>query len=318
MNKGASPLEILFHAAKPEAAETWMTYLREEGLDFKPVFREPGQQGSTGARVAVVWMPPEELLRKETNLEIVFNVGAGVDAILEAGALAEGVTLVRLEDTGMGAKMAEYVIHALAEITRDMSHYRDAQTRKSWAPQSHVYVEDWPVGILGLGVIGSQIASSVAALGYPVRGWSRRQRHLDGVESYAGADGFGKFLSRSRIVVNALPLTPETHHILNRDTFSQLLPGGHVINMGRGDHLNEDDLLACVDDGTLAGAILDVFSTEPLPQDHPFWSHPAIGVTPHISGTTNSRLAMRQIATKLRAWRAGTPFSGIVDRRVGY
>lgn len=317
MNKGASSLEILFHAEPPELVDAWMGYLRTEGLEFNPVFRKPGQ-GPTDARVAIVWNPPGDLFHDEENLEVVFNVGAGVDAILDAGVLPEHVDLVRLEDTGMGAKMAEYVIHALAEITRTMSQFREAQKHRLWAPTSHVYFEDWPVGILGLGVIGSQVAASIATLGYPVLGWSRRQRHFEGVESYAGPDGLGKFLSRSRILVNVLPLTPETHGILNRDTFSQLLPGAHIINIGRGAHLNEEDLLACLDDGSLTGATLDVFATEPLPAEHPFWSHPAISVTPHISGTTNARLAMRQITTKLRAWRAGTPFTGIVDRRAGY
>ena len=317
MSRVASPLEILFHADEPETVQKWITYLRDEGLDFTPVFREPGQ-GATGARVAIVWMPPAEIFDKEAKLEVVFNVGAGVDAILASGVLPEHVTLVRLEDSGMGAKMAEYVIHALAEVTRGLGQFREAQKLRSWAPTPHVYVEDWPVGILGLGVIGSQVAASVAALGYPVLGWSRRQRHFDGVESYAGTDGFEKFLSRCRVLVNVLPLTSETRHILNRDTFSRMLPGGHVINIGRGEHLHEEDLLDCIDDGTLAGATLDVFQTEPLPDDHPFWMHPAISVTPHISGTTNARLAMRQITTKLRAWRAGTSFTGVVDRRAGY
>lgn len=317
MSKGASSLEILFAADQRETVDEWMTYLREEGLDFTPLFREPGQ-GPTGARVAIVWMPPSDIFDEESNLDVVFNVGAGVDAILAADILPEHISLVRLEDTGMGAKMAEYVIHAVAEITRNMGQFRDAQKQRVWAPTPHVYVEDWPVGILGLGVIGSQVAASIATLGYPVLGWSRRQRHFDGVESYAGADGFDKFLASSRILVNVLPLTPETRGILNRDTFGKLLPGAHIINIGRGDHLVKDDLLACLDDGTLTGATLDVFDTEPLPSDHPFWTHPAISVTPHISGTTNARLAMRQIAVKLRAWRAGTAFTGIVDRRAGY
>lgn len=317
MNKAARPLEILFHAERPETADKWVDYLRSEGLDFTPVFRGP-EQGPTGARVALVWGPPAHVLEKETRLEIVFNVGAGVDDIMSANVLPDHVTLVRLEDTGMGAKMSEYVIHALAEITRGMGQFRHAQESATWSPASHVYVEDWPVGVLGLGIIGSQIAANVAALGYPVRGWSRRQRHLEGVECYAGADGFGKFLSRCRVLVNVLPLTSETRNILDRNTFRQLLPHGHIINIGRGGHLDEDDLLSCLHDGTLSGATLDVFSTEPLPKEHPFWTHPAIQVTPHISGTTNPRLAMQQIAQKLRAWRAGTAFSGVVDRRTGY
>src|SRR5690625_4594787 len=317
MTREASPLEILFYAEQPERVEKWIRFLRDEGLEFRPVFREP-DQGPTGARLAIVWMPPAEIFEKEANLEVVFNVGAGVDAILDAGVLPDNVDLVRLEDTGMAATMTEYVIHAMAEITREMQQYRDAQTQRRWAPSGHAYLEDWPVGVLGLGVIGSKVAQGLAALGYPVRGWSRRQRHIQGVDCYAGQDGFHEFVSASRVLVNVLPLTSETRHILNRDTFRSMRPQGHIINIGRGEHLDEDALLACLDDGTLAGATLDVFSIEPLPADHPFWARPDIVVTPHISGTTNARMAMRQIAAKVRSWRAGTPLGGIVDRRVGY
>ncbi|MFA5520825.1 MAG: glyoxylate/hydroxypyruvate reductase A [Castellaniella sp.] len=317
MNRATPALEILFHAGRTEAVDQWIGFLRDEGLEFTPVFREEGQ-GPTGARIALVWHPPAYLFSGENRLEVVFNVGAGVDAILAEGLLPPQVTLVRLEDAGMGAKMAEYVVHALAEITRDMGHFRKAQQERQWSPLAHSYVDEWPVGILGLGVIGTQIASGVAALGYPVRGWSRRQRHLEGVECHAGAEGLTRFLARTRILVNVLPLTPDTHHILDRDLFRQLLPQAHIINIGRGDHLNEPALLACLADGTLAGATLDVFTEEPLAPDDPLWTHPGVTVTPHISGTTNPRLAMQQIAAKLRAWRAGTPISGIVDRRAGY
>lgn len=317
MSAGVSSLEILFHSIRPEQVENWIQFLRDEGLEFTPVFRQPGQ-GPTGARLAVVWMPPAQLFHDEDRLEVVFNVGAGVDAILEANVLPDQVDLVRLEDSGMAAKMAEYVIHAMAEITRNMGQFRDAQQQRAWASAEHVYTEDWPVGILGLGVIGSKIAAGLASMGYPVRGWSRRQRHFDGVECFAGEDGFNEFVAGSRVLVNVLPLTPETRHVLNRDTFGNMLPGGHIINIGRGEHLDEDALLACLDDGTLAGATLDVFTTEPLPHSHPFWTHPKVVITPHISGTTNARLAMRQIAAKVRAWRAGTPLTGVVDRRAGY
>lgn len=317
MKKSPSPLEILFHAPRPAIVEEWIAGLREEGLEFTPVPRAPGE-GASGARVAFVWNPAPGVLDDEDRLEIVFNIGAGVDAILKDQRLAEDVLLVRLEDVGMGSRMAEYVIHALAEITRDMAHYRQAQSRNEWSRLGYAHREDWPVGVLGLGLIGSQIASTVAALGYPVRGWSRRQRHLDGVECHAGQDGLERFLAHTRVLVNVLPLTPETHHILDAQTFRQLLPGGHIINVGRGGHLNEQDLLACLEDGTLGGATLDVFATEPLPAAHAFWQHPAIRVTPHVSAQTNVRLAMQQVASKLRAWRAGTAISGVVDRRSGY
>src|SRR5690606_1000266 len=166
--------------------------------------------------------------------------------------------------------------------------------------------------------IGQRVAQAIARYEYPVAGWSRTPRQLEGIESFSGADGFPDFLKRTRVLVNTLPLTPETRNILNRDTFAKLLPDAYIINVGRGEHLVEDDLLGALASGHLAGATLDVFRTEPLPAGHPFWKHPDITVTPHISARTLRTESVAQIAGKIRQLAEGKTVTGVVDRSRGY
>ena len=153
---------------------------------------------------------------------------------------------------------------------------------------------------------------------FPVNGWSRSPKALDGVRGFSGREGFNDFLAASRVLVNLLPLTPDTQDILSRDTLSRLQPGGYVINVARGAHLVDEDLLALLDEGHLAGATLDVFRTEPLPAGHPFWTHPGMTVTPHTSARTLRDESIAQIAGKIRALEQGEPIAGIVDPVRGY
>jgi glyoxylate/hydroxypyruvate reductase A len=171
---------------------------------------------------------------------------------------------------------------------------------------------------MGLGVLGSRVAQALRVFEFPVNGWSRSPKALDGVRGFSGREGFNDFLSASRVLVNLLPLTPDTQDILNRDTLSRLQPGGYVINVARGAHLVDEDLLALLDEGHLAGATLDVFRTEPLPAGHPFWAHPKITVTPHTSARTLRDESIAQIAGKIRALEQGEPIAGIVDPVRGY
>jgi glyoxylate/hydroxypyruvate reductase A len=174
------------------------------------------------------------------------------------------------------------------------------------------------VGVLGLGVLGQRVAQAVAAFEFPVRGWSRGPKALAGVQGFAGAAQFGEFLAGTRVLVNLLPLTPETENLLDRATLSRLRPGGYLINVARGAHLVDADLIALLDSGHLAGAALDVFRTEPLPAEHPFWRHPKITVTPHTSARTLRDESIAQIARKIRALEQGEPIAGVVDRQRGY
>jgi len=172
--------------------------------------------------------------------------------------------------------------------------------------------------VMGLGVLGQRVAQAVAGFEFPVAGWSRTPREVPGVRCYAGEAELSAFLAATRVLVCLLPLTAETQNILNRESLSRLQPGGYVINVARGGHLVDADLLALLDSGHLAGAALDVFRTEPLPADHPFWSHPKVTVTPHMSARTLREESVAQIVHKIRALERGEPIAGVVDRQRGY
>ena len=274
-----------------------------------------------GARYAIVWLPPEELVAAETGLRAVFNLGAGVDALLARGTVPEQLPIVRLVDAGMAAKIAEYVCFAIARITRGLD---------SFAPPPHG-LRDWNavrprdeaprVGVMGLGAMGAAILEAVARFGYPVAGWSRNPREIPGVETFAGAPGLDAFLARTQILVDALPLTPQTRNLLDRRAFARLPRGAHLINIGRGGTIVDEDLLAALDEGRLASATLDVFRVEPLPAEHPFWAHPGITVTPHLAAPTPYGPAAEQIAGALKQLERGVQareLPGYVDRSAGY
>ncbi len=270
------------------------------------------------ADVAVVWHPPAALFEREKKLRMVFNLGAGVDGLLAVPTLPKDLPVVRLEDAGMTVQMAEYALHALWRASRQFDAYQQAQQRQEWRMLPVTRRHDWPVGVMGMGKIGTRIAQAISQFEYPVAGWARSPRELENVECFAGSDKLPAFLARTRVLINTLPLTPDTRDILNRDTFAQLLPGAYIINVGRGEHLVEEDLLQALADGHVAGATLDVFRTEPLPAQHPFWLHPAITVTPHSSARTMRSESVAQIAAKILQLDRGETITGQVDRSRGY
>ncbi|WP_455278871.1 2-hydroxyacid dehydrogenase [Cupriavidus necator] len=275
------------------------------------------------ADYAVVWRPPVEMLRGRTDLKAVFNLGAGVDGILRLrdeapDALPAGVPIVRLDDAGMAAQMAEYVTHAVLRYFRKLDAYEAQQRAGTWKFLKPHRRTDFTVGVMGVGALGTHIARALAGFGFPVRGWSRTARAIEGVSGFYGDAGQAPFLDGLRVLVNVLPLTPQTENILNAGLFARLAQGAYVINVARGQHLVEEDLLAAVQSGQIGGATLDVFRTEPLPAEHPFWQEPRITITPHISALTLREDSIAQIAGKIRAMRAGQPIAGVVDVQRGY
>jgi len=282
---------------------------------------QPWNGHPIGARYAIVWLPPEALFAAETGLRAVFNLGAGVDALLARGVVPAELPIVRLVDAGMAVKIAEYVCFAIARITRGLDRF---------APPPHG-LRDWNaarprdeaprVGVLGLGAMGASILEAAAHFGYPVAGWSRGPRRITGVETFAGMAQLDAFLARTQILVDALPLTAQTQNLLDRRALAQMPHGAHVINVGRGGTIVDEDLLAALDEGRLASATLDVFRVEPLPAEHPFWSHPKITVTPHLAAPTPYDPAAEQIAAALQQLEQGVPardLPGYVDRPAGY
>ena len=267
---------------------------------------------------AVVWKPPAELFSQQPGLRALFNLGAGVDALLALPTLPPDLPIYRLEDAGMAMPMARY---ALAAVLRHLNHFDDfarAQADGRWAPQPPRDPADCTVGVLGLGAIGHVVASTLVSAGLRVRGHARSLHELPGVECHAGAAGWAPFLDGLDALVSVLPATPESRDLLNRAALVRLAPGALLVNLGRGQHVVDEDLIALLDAGHLGGAVLDVFRDEPLPSQHPYWRHPKVLVTPHVAGVTRVPEAAAQVAVQLRAVLASRVAPGQVDRHRGY
>jgi len=271
------------------------------------------------ADYALVWKPPAAMLAGRTDLKAIFNLAAGVDALLDMGdTLPQGVPVIRLEDAGMAIQMAEYVTHALLRYFRRFDEY-DMQARNfEWKFLAPHRKHEFAIGIMGLGALGNRIAQALLHFGFPVRGWSRSRKKIPGVQCFAGNEELDAFLQDSKALVCALPLTAATAGLLNSETLGKLEYGAYLVNIGRGAHLVEADLLAALDSGRIAAATLDVFQSEPLPPEHPFWHAPRITITPHMAAETLRDQTVRQVTEKLLTCERGEPVSGIVDRSKGY
>jgi glyoxylate/hydroxypyruvate reductase A len=263
--------------------------------------------GAADCDYAVVWAPSAELLAQLQKVKAIFLMGAGVDAILKFGDALPPAPIIRLGDAGMGEQMAQYVTHAVLRTFRRFDEY-DRQLRLGvWQPLPAHDKQDFTIGVLGTGQLGTRVIEALRPLGFPVRGWRRN-----------GAGTLDDFLRGTRVLVCLLPLTPDTENILDHARLSLLAQGGHVINVARGALVDDEALLALIRAGHLGGATLDVFRTEPLPLDHPFWGEPRITITPHISALTLVPEAVAQIAGKIAALARGETVADIVDRTRGY
>lgn len=303
------------------APEPWLQGLRAALPEADVTLWAPG---APPADHAVVWAPPQQFIDEQPGLKALFNIGAGVDALLRLH-LPPGMHVVRLDDAGMSVQMAEYVCQAVIRHFREFDVAEADMAAGKWAFRKPRHRADFAVGIMGLGVLGSRVAQALQVFDFPVNGWSRSAKPTTGalahVRGFAGDAQLPDFLAASRVLVNLLPLTAQTENILNQRTLSQLQPGGYVINVARGAHLVDADLLALLDSGHLAGATLDVFRTEPLPTGHPFWHHSKLTLTPHTSARTLRDDSVAQIARKIRALAAGEPIGnipGVVNTSLGY
>jgi glyoxylate/hydroxypyruvate reductase A len=305
----------MFHSTLDDPAE-WVPRLQAllPGEDIR-VWPEIGDPASV--EIAVVWIPPEEGMVSFTGLRAVQSLGAGINQ-LGMHAFPPHVRVARLVDSGLTGMMTEYALFAALRYARNIDVHERAQRASTWEYVMPVGVRSFTVGVMGLGVIGGATALRLAANGFPVRGWSRSPKALDGVECFSGEAGLEPFLSGTRILINLLPLTPHTTDILNAKLFAMLPKGAFVVNIGRGAHLVDADLLAALDGEHLAGATLDVFRPEPLPSEHPFWLHPRILMTPHVAGTGDPDSAAQVVAENIRRVRQGETLLNQVDRARGY
>uniref|UniRef100_UPI0011CE3FCC 2-hydroxyacid dehydrogenase n=2 Tax=Pseudomonas TaxID=286 RepID=UPI0011CE3FCC len=304
----------LLYKADPVRGEHWRALFAEQAPDIQwrawPDLGNPEE-----IRYLAAWQAPDDLSLLP-NLEVLFALSAGVDQ-LDLARLPPDLPVVRLLDPGITRGMCEYASFAVLSLHRDMLRYRQQQLARCW--QAHLLqpAAQRRVGVMGLGQQAQQILATLRPLGFALSGWARSAHRIDGVQCFAGNQQLPAFLSQCDILLCVLPLTEQTQGILDRELFRQLPRGAALINMGRGGHLVEQDLLDALASGQLSGAVLDVLQQEPAPAEHPFWDHPQILLTPHIAAMTQPQSAFAVLLDNIRRHQRGEPMLGQIDRTQG-
>lgn len=305
-------------STKPAAMALWRDALLavDPALEIR-MFPEAGDPADIEA--AVVWTAHDMAeLRRYPNLRLIVSMGAGVDHLLRPPGPPPGIPVARLVDRMLTSQMGEWVLLNVLRFHRQDAEYRAQQRDRVWLELPAPVTAETPIGFLGLGELGTHAAGVLRSLGFPVLGWSRRPKQVEGVETFHGADGLMAMAARSRMLVCLLPLTPETRGIVDARLLGALPRGAFLINGARGGHVVDADLLAALESGQLAGAALDVFQPEPLPPEHPYWAHPAVVMTPHAASITIPASAAPQVVENLHRARAGQPLLNLVDFSAGY
>ena len=309
-------MTAILHTGDPERGRLWQNIVVREVPELE--FRcWPDLGTPEDIRYLIAWTLDPGLLAQLPNLEILFSIGAGVDQ-LDLSILPPEVRVVRMIESGITSTMADYVAMSVLALHRDLPFYVANQRKGIWQAADVLLASECTVGVMGLGQLGQACVAKVRSLGFRVLGWSRSRVDLPGAAAFAGEAEFDAFLAQCDILICLLPLTDETRGILCRELFGRMKRGASLINVARGGHLVQDDLLEALDEGQLRYAFLDVSSPEPLPAEHPFHSHPAIFLTPHVAGVTRRETAVHSLIANLRRVLAGEPLSGEVDRRRGY
>ncbi len=277
----------------------------------------PDVPDAKDVRYLAAWIPPDNIAEQFPHLEVLFSVGAGIDQF-DLSAIPAHIPVVRMIEPGIEACMVQYVTGAVLSLHREMHIYHAQQRQHQWIERSVMPTGERRIGVLGLGVLGQGVLKSLRSFGFDCAGWSRSAYEIEGVRCYSGTEGLAAMLARTDILICLLPLTDTTRGILNIGTFAQLPRGAMLINVGRGGHLVEQDLLTALDARLLSHAVLDVLEREPAPVDHPFWDRSDITLTPHIASQTQPDSACKVILENLRRHEAGEPMTGLVGRERGY
>ena len=299
--------------------QLWTELLGQTGRD---VVTTPDRREDPSIHYAIAWHQPPDVLGHLPNLKAIFSLGAGVDHVLKDPTLPD-LPIVRVVSENLAQHMVEFVTWRVLDHHRQGAQYRLQQTRTEWNELSQPISSEISVGFMGIGELGRKAAAAVAALGFPVNGWSRRPAEIAGMTTFAGADGLPHFLAATDILVVLLPLTPATQGIITYDVVRQLrrdnaLGGSVLINAGRGGLQRETEILRALDEGLLGEASLDVFETEPLPESSPLWRHPKVFVTPHAAAASDPRAITMPMLKQMDAYDRGEPLKNLVDRAEGY
>lgn len=295
----------------------WVKALQNQhpGLN---IYVYPEEHDKEDVDFVLAWKHPRGLFKNYPNLKVIASMGAGVDHITSDPDLPENIRITKVVDNMLEEDMGNFVLSLILNYQRDLLIYQKQQAEKKWNPVTYKRNKDVKVGILGLGHLGQKTAKTLAKNGFKVHGFSKTPKEIDQVESFSGEDQMEAFLAESEILVNLLPLTPETEKILNKTLFEKLPEGAYVINVARGEHLVELDLIEMLDQGHLSGAAMDVFWQEPLPDDHPFWEHPKVFITPHIASVTHPNYVVPQIVENYERMMEEEPLKNVIEQEKGY
>jgi glyoxylate/hydroxypyruvate reductase A len=266
----------------------------------------------------LTWNHPLGAFKKYPNIKCISSMGAGVDHIFKDPELPANATITRIIDDNLSKDMAEFSIALVMNHLRGLSFYKLMQQEQSWKQESYLTIENVKIGVMGMGVLGVHVARELNKLGFEVNGWARTAKDIEGIKVYIGDGELNAFLSKSDILICLLPLTRETENILNKDTFKQLPKNAFIINVARGKHLVDNDLIEMIDAGHLSGASLDVFRVEPLPKEHPFWNHPKINITPHIASVTKPASVVAQVLDNYDRLKNNQTLINTVSPQKGY
>lgn len=278
----------------------------------------PGVSNPEKVHYVVAWDQPKQVLNSYPNLKAVSSLGAGADHLLKDDSLPEEIPICRVVSPSLVRQMKEYVLCSVLNYQRNTILYAMQKEKGIWEPHLNKSPDECSLGIMGLGELGRPTAAHLARMGYPVLGWSNSKKTIESVTTYSGEEEFKAFLSNCTVLICMLPLTEETEGILNLDVFKKLKRPGYLINVARGEHLVEEDLIYALDKEWLEGATLDVFTTEPLPDRHPFWNRENIMITPHVSSLTPPGEVADQIVDNYKRALSGMELKHKVDRSKGY
>jgi glyoxylate/hydroxypyruvate reductase A len=309
---------VLIGDLSPAAYETWRAQLSQHLPPGETLALATQLTDKNAVDVALAANPRWGELARFPNLRFVQSLWAGVDGMLGDPELPENIALARLVDPAMAQSMAEGAIAAVLYLHRQFPAYLQQQTSHTWRQLPQPVASHRRVGVLGFGKMGEPVARGLAALGFAVSAWGLSPRAETSVDYSWGAAGLERLLAKTQILVNLLPLTDATRGVLNAELFSRLPAGAALINLGRGGHLKDADLLQALETRHLGHAVLDVFHQEPLPADHAFWSHPHVTVLPHVAASTDPESAAPIALQNVAAFRAGRPLTGVVSRSRGY